>query len=61
MDTYFVDKHLLSKSLQIITTKQLTKFPTIPELLLLLSCCIFVFCANLNDEKQDLKKTFTEL
>lgn len=44
MDMYFVDKHLLSKSIQIITTKQFMKFPTIPEEIMpSLSSCIFIF------------------
>lgn len=55
MGTYFVDKHLSSKSIQIITTKQLMKFTTISEMLLLLSSCIFMFLAKWNDEKQELK------
>lgn len=56
MGTYFVDKHLSNKLIQIITTKQLLKFTTISELLLLLSSsCIFMFLAKWNDEKQELK------
>lgn len=57
MDAYFVDKHFLSKSMQIITTKQIMKFPTIPEnIMQSLSSFIFIFHADWNDEEQELKK-----